>query len=119
MLDYGTTGESVDRIGYCPYCSNPPWSYISHCGKCPRVKAEEYYPDGTLRRIEFHGNNAMPRKLLYDIFGSRTVEEIDGEFAAWESLSDEAYWAFEGSLDSGYNESDNTITLASGSLSCD
>lgn len=32
----------------CPYCSG--W----HSGECHRVKAKEYYPDGSIKRIEFH-----------------------------------------------------------------
>jgi hypothetical protein len=31
----------------CPICN------IVHAGQCPRVKAKEYFPDGTLKRIEF------------------------------------------------------------------
>jgi hypothetical protein len=31
-----------------------------HCGMihgpiCPRIKAVEYYPDGTVKRVEYHG----------------------------------------------------------------
>lgn len=25
-----------------------------HAGPCPRVKAVEYYPDGTVKRVEYH-----------------------------------------------------------------
>lgn len=32
----------------CPYCGLP------HAGTCPRVKAIEYHPDGSLKRVEFH-----------------------------------------------------------------
>ena len=39
---------------YCRWCSNPPHSYIVHYGPCPRVKAIEYYPNGTLKHVEFH-----------------------------------------------------------------
>lgn len=24
-------------------------------GVCPRIKAIEYYPDGTIKRVEYHG----------------------------------------------------------------
>ena len=39
--------------GYCPYCSSPPSTYVFHIGKCPKVKAIEYHPNGTIKRIEF------------------------------------------------------------------
>jgi len=32
----------------CPHCG------FGHTGVCPRVKAIEYNPDGTVRRVEFH-----------------------------------------------------------------
>jgi hypothetical protein len=32
----------------CPHCG------MIHQTTCPRVKAIEYNPDGTVRRIEFH-----------------------------------------------------------------
>jgi hypothetical protein len=35
---------------YCPHC------HQYHTGICPYVKAIEYYPDGTVKRIEYHNN---------------------------------------------------------------
>ena len=32
---------------HCPYCAA-----YSHNGLCPRVKAIEYYPNGTVKRVE-------------------------------------------------------------------
>ena len=32
----------------CPHCN------YGHVGTCPRIKAIEYHPDGTVKRIEFH-----------------------------------------------------------------
>lgn len=32
----------------CPYCG------LLHAGTCSRVKAIEYYQDGTVKRVEFH-----------------------------------------------------------------
>lgn len=29
------------------------WCGMIHTGSCPRVKATEYYPDGTVKRVEF------------------------------------------------------------------
>ena len=47
----GTTALSGE--GSCPYCSKPPYSYVYHTGTCPKIKAVEYYPDGTVKRIEY------------------------------------------------------------------
>jgi hypothetical protein len=33
----------------CPHCG------LSHDTTCPRIRAIEYYPDGTTKRVEFHG----------------------------------------------------------------
>ena len=48
---YSTTTLEVE--GYCPHCSNPPSNYVYHNGVCPKVKAVEYHPDGTIKRIEY------------------------------------------------------------------
>ena len=51
-INYGITTRNAAQ-GYCPYCSTP-YSFIVHGGHCPKVKAIEYYPNGTVKRIEFH-----------------------------------------------------------------
>lgn len=48
-------------MNYCPYCSDD-YQKISHGGTCPRVKAIEYYPNGTIKRVEFHGPH--PQRVL-------------------------------------------------------
>lgn len=40
----------------CPHCG------VGHVGTCPRIKAIEYYENGTVRRIEFH-ESSQPTKL--------------------------------------------------------
>ena len=35
-------------VEHCPYCGN------IHDGVCPKVKAIEYHPNGTVKRVEFH-----------------------------------------------------------------
>jgi hypothetical protein len=32
----------------CPHCG------MIHQTTCPRIKALDYYPDGTVKRVEFH-----------------------------------------------------------------
>ena len=34
---------------YCGHCGG------IHQGPCPRIKAVEYYPNGTMKRVEYHG----------------------------------------------------------------
>ena len=61
MLDIGmqsaigstSEGTGMTMTGGCPYCSGPN-SYVVHGGKCPKVKAFEYHPNGTLKRVEFY-----------------------------------------------------------------
>lgn len=43
----------------CRYCSSPT-TVVMHGGACPRVKAIEYYPDGRVKRVEFHGYELGP-----------------------------------------------------------
>lgn len=40
----------------CRYCG----STLPHPGICPSVKAIEYHPDGTVKRVEFHGPQPLP-----------------------------------------------------------
>ena len=37
----------------CPYCSSDN-CLVYHSGKCPKVKSIEYYPDGTIKKVEFN-----------------------------------------------------------------
>ncbi len=41
--------SSAIKQAKCPYCDN------THNGVCPSVKAFEYHPDGSLKRVEFKG----------------------------------------------------------------
>lgn len=36
----------------CHYCSTDTCK-IYHGGRCPQVKTIEYYPDGTIKKVEF------------------------------------------------------------------
>jgi hypothetical protein len=48
-----TSSTSVCRPDtVCPYCSDD-FSWTTHVGVCPKVKAFEYHKDGTLKRVEF------------------------------------------------------------------
>lgn len=38
--------------GGCPHCSTLAQTVI-HSGPCPHVKAVEYHPNGTIKRIEY------------------------------------------------------------------
>lgn len=49
------TNRPADLAGRCPYCGN------LHQTKCFMVKAFEYHPDGSLRRVEFF--EPLPAKV--------------------------------------------------------
>lgn len=44
-----TTTSGENPIGKCPYCD------MMHTGICWKVAAIEYHPDGSTKRVEFHG----------------------------------------------------------------
>lgn len=55
----------------CPHCGNP-----KHAAVCPLVKAIEYFPDGTLKRVEYRcvsdyraplGGASMPGPVAYSV----------------------------------------------------
>lgn len=45
------TTTAVTEPG-CPYCSRDGVT-IYHVGGCPRIRSVEYYPDGTIKRVEY------------------------------------------------------------------
>lgn len=45
-------GGALGLPGACPYCSSAHQA-VMHSGACPRVRAIEYHPNGTVKRIEF------------------------------------------------------------------
>ncbi len=47
-----TSPETTKNLRPCQWCGS--W----HSGKCPLVKAIDYYPDGTVKRVEFHDTRA-------------------------------------------------------------
>jgi hypothetical protein len=44
-----TAASTVVGTMRCPYCGTIPHL----AGICPTIKAMEYYPDGTTKRVEF------------------------------------------------------------------
>jgi hypothetical protein len=38
----------MSEVTACPYC------HQTHAGKCALVKAFEYHPDGSIKRVEFY-----------------------------------------------------------------
>lgn len=44
---------SVDPTGSCPYCSRGDYYVYHYGGVCPKVRAIEYHPDGTVKKVEF------------------------------------------------------------------
>lgn len=45
------TGTAFPLPGGCPWCSGP-FTTVYHDGLCPRLKAIEYYPNGSPKRVE-------------------------------------------------------------------
>ncbi len=64
MVKYDGGAASIAGVepdGYCGHCSQPALgSYVFHGGHCPKVKAIEYHPNGTVKRVEFHGEQYEP-----------------------------------------------------------
>lgn len=44
--------------GTCSHCG------MLHQGICPRVRAVEYYPDGTIKAVHYHDWSAKPSEPL-------------------------------------------------------
>ncbi len=42
------TTTDINMPSACPHCG------VGHIGTCPKIRAIEYHPDGTVKRIEFH-----------------------------------------------------------------
>lgn len=53
----------------CPYCGDP-----KHEAKCPLVTAIEYYPDETIKRVEFRARN---RDAIVRVGGQVNVRGIE------------------------------------------
>lgn len=77
MTQENTAGRDVPNA--CPYCST--LSPMYHYGAvCPRVRAFEYYPDGTIKRVEFKDVPEEPIPLLFNvcqICGERVYSTLD------------------------------------------
>ena len=56
MSTQGMTTAVSQDFGECRWCG------AIHQGECPRVKAKEFHPDGSLKRVEFFGE-ATPSLL--------------------------------------------------------
>jgi hypothetical protein len=41
--------QTANAVPKCSYCGSP----TPHPGVCPTVKAMEYHPDGSVKRVEF------------------------------------------------------------------
>ena len=48
--EYGAAGSTVFPGTPCPHCSGSSGE-VWHIGACPRIKAIEYYSDGSVCRV--------------------------------------------------------------------
>ena len=55
-----TTTIYANYSGACPYCGDK-YNRVFHPSICPKIKAKEFYPNGMLKRIEFHREYAASR----------------------------------------------------------
>ena len=39
--------NAADVLKECPYCG------LNHTGRCPQIRSIEYYPNGTIKKIEY------------------------------------------------------------------
>ena len=46
-VTFGSSSCGQSNIQYCSYCG------AYHNGMCPKVRSIEYYPNGTIKTIEF------------------------------------------------------------------
>ena len=53
FLGVNWTGPFAPGSGICPWCSAGNIR-VAHGGPCPYVKAIEYHPNGTVKRVEFN-----------------------------------------------------------------
>lgn len=64
-MSYPTHTSTASETAKCPYCAG------LHDAVCTLVKAIEYYPDGTRKRVEFHppqpvvGNQWPPGTVVF------------------------------------------------------
>jgi hypothetical protein len=86
----------MNNLGACGYCGS------IHTGKCPTVKAFEYHPDGTIKRVEFYAPvDYRPIEGLSDFVmgpGSnprpsdvRTIERITKALLGNDSTDEKTY----------------------------
>lgn len=64
--------------GYCPLCSSK-FSFIYHHGRCPQVKAKEYFPDGRLKRIEFCEPSQVNARCVCPLCGQGHDPKLIGD----------------------------------------
>jgi len=57
MTTTGITDPLSGAPQFCGHCG------MYHGSVCPRIKAIEYYPNGTIKRIEYHGQAMIDAAL--------------------------------------------------------
>ncbi len=56
----------------CKWCSVDSYK-IWHGGKCPKVKAIEYHPNGAVKRVEFYGPCGFVPSCVSPFFSGSNV----------------------------------------------
>jgi len=81
MIPQDTTTVPVKQP--CEHCSRPP-SYVYHDGRCPSVRAIEYYPNGGIKRVEYVGVSELSQPDIvgcgmHTVLPEKTVFGQDGD----------------------------------------
>lgn len=53
-------GSIPGQLDYCGHCG--AW----HQGQCPRIKSIEYWPDGTIKKVEYHDLQAKSMNQIWN-----------------------------------------------------
>ncbi len=101
---------AVTPSGCCPFCSGPG-NYVLHSGHCPQVAAEEYHPNGRLKRIEFVDSPDARIAGLH-----QGCAEVTLDFDAPLELADNTKWAREVVIEESTLLEPGTYTIVAGEL---
>lgn len=69
----------MGELHYCGHCG------ISHQGQCPRIKSIEYWPDGTVKRVEYHDSQDRSLNQVWNDYQreAREYRQSQGIVMPW------------------------------------
>ena len=63
-------------MSICEFCSDE-YNFISHFGKCPKVKSIEYYRNGTIKKVEFIDPYNNIQKMNFTMIDKEIYHIVD------------------------------------------